>query len=1265
MTDRLIADAAARKQALDPRTSFIVQAPAGSGKTELLTQRYLVLLAQAAHPEEVVAITFTRKAANEMRERVLGALDDARNKPRPDKAHKADSWDLARTVIERDIAFAWQLIANPSRLRIHTIDSFCASLTRQMPYLSRFGAPPSATEDAERLLRDTARNTLAHLNENDQWTGSVERLLRHLDNNHPKAVELIAQMLARRDQWLRHLADGSDHAGRRARLEAALAAINRNALTRLARLAPAEHSHEIATLARFASSQLAAQPEHALHACATLATWPGAVLEQRAHWQGLAALLLTKDGAWRKRIDKNIGFPPKETQGTSSRRTPGSSKSINDLDSGVRRNDGGGKDKALSDGNKAENAQREDMKQRMTALLDKLRGHEAFEAALAELLILPPPTYDEASWEVVEALCEVLWLAAGELRLEFTRRGEADFTEIAQGASRALGTAESPTDLALHLDYRIRHLLVDEFQDTSVSQHELLAKLTAGWQAGDGRTLFVVGDPMQSIYRFRQAEVGLYLRARHEGIGSVRLTPLALTVNFRSQQGIVDWVNSTFAQVLPAEENIAAGAVPYAAAVAHHPREPGLAVYTHAFIDTDPDAQGRASVAGGTMPGSTDAQGRASVAGGTTPRMEKVGQRREQLPRIPGATDAEAQRVVELVTAARAHDPDGKIAILVRSRTPLARIAPLLKQAGHKFQAVEIEQLAERPVVQDLLALTRALTHLADRAAWLALLRAPWCGLTLADLVAFAGNDYENNHSTVRAEPVEARTTEDASVDHPSTSSGRTVFVQSTQTIWTLLQDETRLAHLSDAPRQRLENVRTVLSKSLSMRGRSRLRQIVEGAWLALGGPACVDAPTDLEDARVYLDLLDELEEGGDITDTARLAEQVSELYALPDVTASDTLQLMTIHKAKGLEFDTVILPGLGSPPRHDDPPLLRWMETPHSGGAGYPADLLLAPIRETGGEHDLLYKYLGHLEADKSRYEAGRLLYVAATRAKRALHLLGTVKRDKNDEMKAPPSTSLLALLWPVVEAEFEQETESKVTVRAEPFDFAQDRPVEAPHNGNLRRLVAGWQAPPLPPAVAWQAGAALPVPEGSPEVEFDWASETIRHVGSVVHRTLQLIGREGVARWPLHRIEALAPGFRLALARQGVPEAKLDQAVQRVHEALRRTLSDAKGAWLFDPQHREAKSEYALTLIEHGKPVTSIMDRSFVDANGIRWIIDYKTSTHEGGGLNAFLDREQERYRGQLERYAAVLRKLDSRPIRLGLYFPLLGGWREWEAD
>ena len=121
-----------------------------------------------------------------------------------------------------------------------------------------------------------------------------------------------------------------------------------------------------------------------------------------------------------------------------------------------------------------------------------------------------------------------------------------DFTEVAQGALRALGEPEMPTDLALALDYRIRHLLIDEFQDTSISQYDLVVKLTRRMGAGDGRSVLVVGDPMQSIYRFREAEVGLFLRARAEGIGNVALQPISLSANFRSQRGIVDWVNATF-----------------------------------------------------------------------------------------------------------------------------------------------------------------------------------------------------------------------------------------------------------------------------------------------------------------------------------------------------------------------------------------------------------------------------------------------------------------------------------------------------------------------------------------------------------------------------------------------------------------------------------------------------------------------------------------------------------------------------------------------
>jgi len=187
-------------------------------------------------------------------------------------------------------------------------------------------------------------------------------------------------------------------------------------------------------------------------------------------------------------------------------------------------------------------------------------------------------------------------------------------------------------------------------------------------------------------------------------------------------------------------------------------------------------------------------------------------------------------------------------------------------------------------------------------------------------------------------------------------------------------------------------------------------------------------------------------------------------------------------------------------------------------------------------------------------------------------------------------------------------------------------------------------------------------PLPDELPAVEFDWASETIRHVGTVVHQALQQIGREGLARWDATRIEALGPGFRLALARCGVPESRLGEAAKRVREALERVLQDQRGLWLFDSTHREARSEYALSLPEQGQVVTAVIDRTFVDENGVRWIVDFKTSTHAGGGLDEFLDREQERYAAQLERYAAVIRRVDSRPVRLGLYFPLLSAWREW---
>jgi ATP-dependent exoDNAse (exonuclease V) beta subunit len=978
----MIADERERILALDPRRSFIVQAPAGSGKTELLVRRYLGLLKTVKQPEEVLAITFTIKSAAEMRKRVLESL-------------------AASGIPAGEIG---------SRLRVQTIDAFCGSLVRQMPVLSAFGAQPEIVEDASEHYLEAALRTIRRL------SPAVERLLVHLDNNVQTCSGLIASMLERRDQWLRK----TGAAPTRLELEKNLS-LQRRKLINAAR---------------------------ALH--------PKASPE-------FADAMLTKANTWFKNNPE----------------------------------------------------------------AQSLSGNEPLRLALVQMRRLPPERYADAQWETLGAMLQLLPLAAAQLKVVFAEHGECDFTEIAQGAVRALGTPQEPTDLLLALDYRIKHVLVDEFQDTSWSQWELLERLTAGWQEGDGRSLFLVGDPMQSIYRFREAEVALFLKAQDEGLGGVRLERLTLSTNFRSQAALVRFYNAAFPAIFPAAADRSSGAVPYSPASEHPERaaEPGPITW-HAMPD-----------------------------------------RR-----------TEAFRTIEILRKTK-----GRTAILVRNRASLDDIVPALRKAGIRYRAIEIEPLGDRQVVQDLYALTRALTHLGDRVAWLALLRAPWTGLSLKNLYEICGTD---------------RFT----------------------TIWELIQNVPGL-----------EKFRSVIAPAIANRGRGTLREAVEGAWLALGGPACVEGPTDLEDAEIFLDALDRLEEAEGL-DFAALAATLERLFALPDVAAGDDdLQVMTIHKAKGLEFDTVIVPGLDKGPGWGEPPLFLWKELVDDGG------LLLAPIKETGAERDPAYSYLARLEIEAEDIESARLLYVAATRAKKKLHLLACLECDEHGEVAEPRARSLLERAWTVAAPHF-----TALEPALAPGDAAAPADV-------FRRLVPAAVA--IPPAARW-----TPPAEGREEarIEFSWVQETARHVGTVVHRWLQRIAEDGMEGWDAQRVDSLKERFSSQLLQEGVSRAELKASSARVADALKNTLADERGRWLLGPQ-REAKAEYRLRT---AAGATYIVDRSFRDASGELWVVDWKTSYREGGDLEGFLANEQARYAPQLERYAAAL---DAK--RLGLYFPALGRWREWK--
>ena len=530
-------DQAARERAIDPTMSFCVSAPAGSGKTELLTQRLLALLARVDRPEQVLAITFTRKAANEMAARIMEKLEQARAGAPIEAAHEQVTRDLAQQLLVHAQQRSWRL--DESSLNLRTIDSFCHELTRQMPILSGMGGIAEPVDNASPLYERAVSDFLQQASEGEVGE-SISTLLGHFDNRWHKVSDLLVALLSRRGDWGPHIGQHHDPATAEAAIESTVSDLVTDRLSALSELF-AHDTQELCDVINGAREVLALPAITLTYAADAPAT------EALEGWRAVSMALLTNDQTWRK---------PK----------------------GINVRQGFQKDS--------------DFKVRFLAILARYGDDEALREALVELRYLPDPLARGEGWQLVVLLSSLLPVLQAHLLLAFQRTGTVDHTHIALAASQALGNDEQPTTLAERLDYQLEHILVDEFQDTSSSQAEFLRRLTRGWAEHNAtgampRTLFVVGDGMQSIYGFRYADVRLFLQIRQNGLAGLTLTPLTLSQNFRSRPAVVNWVNRVFAGLMGKIDDINIGRVSHVHAISAKSLDDTSAEEWHRVIDVN------------------------------------------------------------------------------------------------------------------------------------------------------------------------------------------------------------------------------------------------------------------------------------------------------------------------------------------------------------------------------------------------------------------------------------------------------------------------------------------------------------------------------------------------------------------------------------------------------------------------------------------------------------------------------------------------------
>jgi ATP-dependent exoDNAse (exonuclease V) beta subunit len=959
------------------------------------------------------------------------------------------------------------------------------------------------------------RQRLAARPDGDPGRQALIRRLVRLNNNWNRLAQELRELLTRRDSlgdFLELVRASREPAAYQGLIEDRLShllspcLINLQASFRATELG--RQWPEFWVYLENSGSALAAQlPSHC----------PGADLADLPYWQAIARSLLTQKGELRKRFTAGEGFPAQ-----------------------FKKSDWAG---ALG--------------QLPAELVGLLSQYQHFPALTT-------------SGEEVEALHDLIILLGEALQVyeqSCSHRGVLDFIALEQAAMRLLAV-EDLSDLLLRLDCRLQHLLIDEFQDTSLNQMQLLCRLVSGWEPEAGRTVMVVGDPKQSIYGWRQAKLRLFVESRQGlpcgAVAYLPLEPLRLDTNFRATAHLITWVNEIFAHTVMAptaraEVEFHPAAPRPGASAGHHPT---LALFTDDAVGSSRELEAR----------------------GLAAAVKKaVGQ----------------------------HQPGETIGVLLFTRTHLKTYLTAFHQAGLSVRVKEGLKLQDSQVVQHLHNLERALVRPQDELAWAALWRGPWGGLSLSLLAQIALTEGD---------------------------------------LWpTKLKNFTDNAYCIES----LKNLIKTLAEAGSRVGRQPLEEVLQsylqasGAWEAI---AAREGPLGVASARAYLDLVAAAESGVPEATFQQVDFNLGFAFQPPDPRAQDSpVEVLTVHGAKGLEFDYLFLPYLDWQPwkseAKTDPFLLE--EIPGGKASG------LALARPYGrSQQSALYLALKEVKQRRLLAEARRVFYVAVTRARRQLFLSGVVSRDKKGLLKIPPQ-SPLGWLWQHYDS---PEVQPRVPLLlAEPrmsVELFEDYPETVTPAPEYPELPVPWEFEAETPAYGLQFPSELEAWEEVAVEEGGGVEDTqlARIRGDLIHRLLDNLGRGEELPLPA--------GVSAALIQAGIERAASVRLAADLLAEVAACQQDPFLAPLLANHGPVAHSEWLL----EDRPAAGLIRRGKIDClvfDGREWwLLDYKTSRPPRGTTwEDFLPAQAEIYRPQLLAYREMAAKLlgidDSTGIKVVLYF------------